>query len=79
MGTRLKKLYLRLVMRWQKMGPVKNDAGVVARVESLRGRNSPFEAREEGMHPVKERRTFSGTGAGVVGLFGSVLSESFGW
>lgn len=31
-------------------------AGVVARAEVLRGRNSPFEARESGRHPIKERR-----------------------
>ena len=39
-------------------------AGVVARVESLRGRNSAFEPREG------ERQ--------VEGLFKSLLSESFG-
>jgi hypothetical protein len=38
-------------------------AGVVARVESLRGQNSPFEARES------ERQ--------VDGLFESLLSEAF--
>ena len=39
-------------------------AGVVARVESLRGRNSAFEPREG------ERQ--------VEGLFESLLSDSFG-
>jgi hypothetical protein len=39
-------------------------AGVVARVEGLRGRNSPFEVREA------ERQ--------VEGLFESLLAESFG-
>ena len=42
-------------------------AGVVARVESLRGRMS-----EAGRHPVKN------DGADVEGLFESLLSESFG-
>ncbi len=31
-------------------------AGVVARVESLRGRNPAFEPREAGRHPGRERR-----------------------
>ena len=38
-------------------------AGVVARVEGLRGRNSPFEAREAGRQ--------------VEGLFESLLAEAF--
>jgi hypothetical protein len=43
-------------------------AGVVARVEGLRGRNSSFEAREAGL---------AVRGSQVEGLFESVLSEAF--
>ena len=54
-------------------------SGVVALAECLppdgefrRGKNSAFEPREAGRHPVKGRRV------GVDGVFESVLSESFG-
>ncbi len=68
-------LYSPLFMRW-KMKTVKDNspfdfpvslqeefAGVEARVESLRGRNSVFEPREAGRQ--------------VNGLFESLLSEAF--
>ena len=47
-----------------RVAPTVAFAGVVARVESLRGRNSAFEPREGGRQ--------------VEGLFESLLSESFG-
>jgi len=49
-----------------------SSTGVVARVESLRGRHSAFEPRSPGGTPA------TNAGAGVERLFESLLSESFG-
>jgi hypothetical protein len=53
-STHLIKMFNGMLLKW---------TGVVARVESLRGRNSPFKAREAGRQ--------------VEELFESLLAQSF--